>query len=91
VAVRRLTTLLGLSREEADVLADGARRRLGRRGYALRLAAFLVATAPLGRLLIPRAARLRAIRPFVHGLLPGPAENLLYAGVRPAASGGGDA
>jgi hypothetical protein len=81
VSQRRLSKLLGLSPEEAVALTDQARARLGSRAYALRLAAFLVATAPVARRLIPLGARRRAIRPFVYGLVPGPAENLVYAGV----------
>ena len=57
---------------------DLARARLGRRGYLLRCAAFLLATAPLLRHAIPMRLRVRAIRPFLYGLLPSPSENLYY-------------
>jgi hypothetical protein len=83
VLARRLSKLLGLSVEEAAAFSGQARKRLGVRAYAIRLAAFLVATAPLAARLLPAGPRRRAIRPFVYGLVPGPAENLVYAGVLP--------
>jgi hypothetical protein len=79
VTRRRAQSLLGLSAAEAELLTSRARGRLGRRGYGLRAAAFLLATAPLARSVIPAGLRRRAIRPFVWGLLPGPSENHLYA------------
>lgn len=82
---RRLRRLLGLSAEEAATLGGQARGRLGGRAYAVRLVAFLVATAPVVARLLPVGLRRRAIRPFVYGLVPGPAENLAYAGVLPLA------
>lgn len=69
---------LGLSPAETELLLGRAQRRIGRRGYPLRLAAFTVATTPLVRCLIPRSARARLTAPLVHALLAGPAENLLY-------------
>jgi hypothetical protein len=69
---------LGLSPAETELLLGRARRRIGRRDYPLRIAAFTVATTPLVRRLIPRSARARLASPLVHALLAGPAENLLY-------------
>ena len=71
---------LGLSPAETELLLGRARRRIGRRGYPLRIAAFTLATTPLVRRLIPRSARARLAAPLVHALLAGPAENLLYTG-----------
>lgn len=75
--------LLGLGRDEAELLTDRARARLGRRGYLLRVATFNLATTPGLRRAIPRAARVRAIRPLLYGLLPGPSENLVYTTAEP--------
>lgn len=83
MVARRLSKLLGLSVEEATTFSEQAQERLGARAYAIRLIAFLVATAPLATRLLPAGPRRRAIRPFVYGLVPGPAENLVYAGVLP--------
>lgn len=76
--------LLGLDRAEAELLTRLARAGLGRRGYLLRAAAFMLATAPLLRHAVPSRIRVRAIRPLLYGLMPSPSENLLY--VRPMAS-----
>lgn len=75
----RVQRLLGLTREEAELLTGRARTVLGRRGYLLRAAAFALATAPLLRLAIPRSFRVRAIRPLLYVLMPSPSENLFYA------------
>lgn len=75
---RRLSALLGLSPQETDLLADRARRRLGGAGFASRLIAFSLATAPGLRRALPRRLRIRAVRPLVYALLPGPSENELY-------------
>jgi len=55
-----------------ELLAGGRRRDDGR--LALRVAAFLIATTRLSRLLVPRRARERAIRSFVWWLF----ESYLY-------------
>lgn len=78
MALRRVRTLLGLSREEAEQLADRARMQVGASGYRLRTAAFVLATVPLLRLAIPLRLRQRAIGAYLHALLPGAWENLLY-------------
>jgi len=70
---------LGLTQAEAELLTSRAARRLGRRRYRVRALAFTVATAAPLRPLIPRRLRLKAIRPLLHALLPGPSENVLYA------------
>ncbi|HEU4707562.1 MAG TPA: hypothetical protein VFS64_10265 [Solirubrobacterales bacterium] len=80
MSARRLEETLGLSDPEAHRLLVKARKRLGRRGFAVRGLAFTLATGPLGRLL-PRGLRQAAIRPLVYALIPGPTENLLYARV----------
>ena len=77
----RLKSLLGLSSGEVSLLLARTRAALGDRAYAVRAAAFVLATAPLLRRLVPPRTRRAAIRPFVYALLPGPSENLLYAGV----------
>ncbi len=83
----RLKSLLGLSSGEASLLLARTRAALGDRAYAVRAAAFVLATAPLLRRLLPLRTRRAAIRPFVYALLPGPSENLLYAGVRVGVEG----
>lgn len=90
MARRRLASLLGLSSEEAALLIASARERLGRRGYAVRLAALLLATAPAVRCALPAQLRRRSVRPFVYGLVSGPSENLLYARVHPSHSATAD-
>lgn len=85
---RRLTRLLGLSSSETALLTERARARLGARGYALRLWAFIVATAPGIRQVAPKPLLRRGIRPFVYGLIPGPGENLFYAGAWDGSAGG---
>jgi hypothetical protein len=80
LALRRLAKQLDLSPGEVALLAARARRRLGFRRYLVRLVAFVLATAPVLRTAIPANLRLRAIRPFLYALLPGPTENLLYVG-----------
>ncbi len=84
---KRVAKVLGLSEDEAGLLLKRARAKLGGRGLAVRGLAFLLATAPVLRLL-PRRLREPAIRPLVYALVPGPTENLLYARVSqtPAAS-----
>lgn len=69
---------------EAEVLVRRARTRVGQRGYALRMAAFGLATMPGLRQAIPAAVRSRLIAPMIYALVPGPAENLLYAGTPPS-------
>jgi hypothetical protein len=81
---------LGLSREEAELLTGRAQARLGTFQYNVRLAAFLIGGSPVARLLVPRRARERAIRPLLHALLPGPSENLLYARAQRSAGEGRD-
>lgn len=78
MTARRAQRLLALTPAEAELLTGLARARYGRGGYAIRSAAFALATAPLLRRAIPRRVRVRAIRPLLHGMLPGPAENALY-------------
>jgi hypothetical protein len=85
-----LRRALDLTNAEADLLIRRAQVRLGKRGFALRALAFALATAPVLSRLIPRQARLRAITPLLHALLPGPAENLLYARARPLGDAGRD-
>jgi hypothetical protein len=89
---RRIILKLGLTPAEAELLTRRAATRLGRRSYEIRALAFTVATTERLRPLIPRRLRLKAIRPLLHALFPGPSENLLYAVDRmPAENGGGNA
>jgi hypothetical protein len=76
---KRVAMVLGLPDDDARLLLSRARRKFGLRGLVARELAFAVATAPLLRRLLPRRWREAAIRPFVYALIPGPAENLLYA------------
>lgn len=76
----RVSARLGLTPAEAELLIGRAVERLGRREYELRACAFLLATGGSLRPLIPRQVRMRAIRAYLHCLLGGPSENLLYAG-----------
>lgn len=78
---QRVAKVLGLSDEEAGLLLERARGRFGSRGLGIRELAFLLATSPALRHLLPRRLREAAIRPFVYALVPGPTENLLYARV----------
>lgn len=78
---------LGLTPAEAELLTRRAAQRLGKVSYEIRALAFTVATADRLRPLIPRGLRLRAIRPLLHALFPGPSENLLYAVGRLPANG----
>jgi hypothetical protein len=79
MGVRRIGAALGLSRAEARLLLARARARLGATGMTLRLIGFSLATAPGLRRALPRPLRVRAIRPLVYVLMPGPSANLLYA------------
>jgi hypothetical protein len=79
---RPVERLLGLSREETELLSRRAQARLGKLRYSVRLAAFLIGASPGTRLFVPRRARERAISPLLHALLPGPSENLVYARAR---------
>jgi hypothetical protein len=87
VVESRLKSLLGFSADEAALLVARTRAALGNRAYAVRAVAFVLATAPLLRRLLPLRTRRAAIRPLVYALLPGPSENLLYAGVRVGVEG----
>jgi hypothetical protein len=78
---RRVGKVLGLSSEESRLLLARARADLGRRNLGVKALAFTVATAPVVGRLLPRRVREAAIRPLVYALIPGPAENLLYAGL----------
>jgi hypothetical protein len=71
--------LLGLSADEVELLSTRVQERLGRRSYAVRLAALLLATTPVLRRVVPPNMRRRAIRPFIYAFISGPSENLLYA------------
>jgi hypothetical protein len=70
--------LLGLAPDETRRLVALFVRRRGRLAFAVRALALLVAASRPGRAILPRAIRLRAIRPFLHELLWSPAENLVY-------------
>jgi hypothetical protein len=78
---KRVAKVLGLSDQETGLLLRRARGRFGSRGLGVRESAFLLATSPVLRSLLPRRLRESAIRPFVYALVPGPTENLLYARV----------
>lgn len=78
---KRVARVLGLSDEEVGLLLKRARGRFGGSGLAVREMAFLFATSPALRHLLPRRLRESAIRPFLYALVPGPTENLLYARV----------
>jgi len=87
---RRVGKALGLSSEESRLLMARARAELGNRNFAVKALAFAVATAPVVGRLLPRRVRQAAIRPLVYALIPGPAENLLYAGVTASSSASDD-
>jgi hypothetical protein len=74
--------LLGLSAGDVELLSARAQASLGRRSYAIRLAALLLATTPVVRRAVPPSLRRRAIRPFIYAFISGPSENLLYAQLR---------
>jgi hypothetical protein len=86
----RVAKALGLSSEEARLLLARARAELGSRDLGVKALAFTVATAPVVGRLLPRRVRQAAIRPLVYALIPGPAENLLYAGVTASGTGADD-
>lgn len=77
---------LGLEPHEAAVLLAAMRAAVGRRSYALRAAAFAVATSGPARLL-PWRLRRRALVAFLRSLLESPAALNLYAGRRPWPAG----
>jgi hypothetical protein len=81
---------LGLTPAEVELLTSRAATRLGKRRYQVRALAFTLATTAPLRPLIPRRLRLRAVRPLLHALLPGPSENLLYAAPRASGATGAD-
>jgi hypothetical protein len=89
VGARRVSAALGLSRAEARLLLVRARTMLGAAGLTLRLISFSLATAPGLRRALPRPLRVRAIRPLVYALMPGPSANTLYASPDAVATEGG--
>jgi hypothetical protein len=80
---RRLSSLLALDQAEADLLIARCSARIGGAACTLRLAVFLLVTAPIVRSLLPPPVQRRAIRPFIYPFLSGVSENLLYADVEP--------
>ena len=87
---KRIGKAFGLSGDESRLLLARARAELGSRDLSARALAFTVATAPVVRRLLPRRVRQAAIRPLVYALIPGPAENLLYARVTATGTGADD-
>ena len=87
---KRVGKTLGLSSEESRLLLARARMELGSRNLRARALAFTIATAPVVGRLLPRRVREAAIRPLVYALIPGPAENLLYARVAATGTGADD-
>jgi hypothetical protein len=86
----RVARALGLSSEESRLLLARARAELGSRDLGLKALAFTVATTPVVGRLLPGRVRQAAIRPLVYALISGPAENLLYAGVKSSGAGADD-
>jgi hypothetical protein len=80
---RRVARLLGVPVPVACRLIDGARARASARGFRVRVAAFLFATTRAGRLVLPIAARERAIHGLVGRMIMVPSENALYLGLDP--------
>jgi hypothetical protein len=73
-----LGRVLGLAPGEVRELARHFVQRRGRAFFTIRALALLVAASRPARSVLPRAVRLRALRPFLHELLWSPAENLVY-------------
>lgn len=82
---RRLAATLGLTAAEAAVLTRRARARSGIARFAVRAAAFLVATSPPAVRLLPARIRRRAAAPLAVGLLATQRDGLAYAGLVPVA------
>jgi hypothetical protein len=75
----RVASVLGIEEERARALLAALRARVGHRQYAARLASFLVATGPGGRLL-PEPVRRRAVRSLVGAAIGMPADAMFYLG-----------
>jgi len=80
----RFAVVAGTDRGVAGRLVAGARDRAGPRAHAARAAAFLVATAPLGRRL-PERVRVRAVGALLTAMFATPGDLLLYLGLSPTA------
>ena len=80
----RLVAVAGTDRRLAGQLVAGARERAGSSAHAVRAAAFLVATAPLGRRL-PARLRVRAVGALLTAMFSTPGDLLLYLGLSPTA------
>jgi Glycosyl transferase family 2 len=85
VLERRIAATLGLTAAEAATLARRARARSGGARFAVRAAAFLVATSPPAARLLPALVRRRAAAPLAVGLLATQRDGLAYAGLAPVA------
>jgi hypothetical protein len=78
----RLAIVGGAPPRTAAELVAAARERTGAPAFALRAAAFLVATSPLGYHL-PAPLRTRAVGALLTAVLTAPGELLLYLGLAP--------
>jgi hypothetical protein len=70
--------VLGLEPAEARALVALVVRRRGRLAFTVRALALLVGASRPARWVLPRALRLRGVRPLVFELLRTPAENAVY-------------
>jgi hypothetical protein len=79
--------VLGMPLATASALISAAESRVGALEWELRRAAFVVATTPPGRWLLPAAQRRSAIHSVIDQLLQTPGEALASIGLRKPAPG----
>jgi hypothetical protein len=77
----RLAAVAGVPLEVAGTLLERAHRRIGRIGYAVRAAAFLVCTRAFAARLLPGGVRRHGVGALLTVVLPSPGELLLYLGM----------
>ena len=77
--------VLGLPRATAATLIATAQRRTGTLQWELRRDAFVTATTPPGRWVLPAGQRKRAVHAIVDQLIQTPGEGLACIGLRAAA------
>jgi hypothetical protein len=77
----RLAAVADVPPGVADTLLERAHRRIGRIGYAVRAAAFLVCTRAFAARVLPQGVRRHGVGALLTVVLPSPGELLLYLGM----------
>jgi hypothetical protein len=77
----RLAAVAGVPPGVAGTLLERAHRRIGRIGYAVRAAAFLVCTRAFAARVLPQGVRRHGVGALLTVVLPSPGELLLYLGM----------